>query len=412
MGWARPLFPAPGLLHADGIDHVVDTGCQKQRPPYTTRTCGEPALLARSYTFVERWPFLSWHLVMENKSGTCNLYRHKAVCCAMAGEFTDLFVERPVREVVASFLHGCHLRPCRAIDLGANNGWMTAYMLAMGSHVISVEPATDLAAAIEETAVLNCWSPRSVVVNRFACTGKRDSPCPNPTWPTKMGHRAGGRPEGVQHQVAGVQLQELLLGQGLAAKAWPSLPRSPPAHPAHFDLIKMDGDGPEEGWLLGTAALIESGAITVGTITFEASAFTSFSPKTLRRYQRTLGYNVLRLDFADDRRFLGARGWDLFSPNGTTARLDRFGALPRDSVEEELFSVRAMRHVWRAKPNLSVVDWRAMLRVEAAQVRPWALLQFVLTRERILDPVWGGKRKRSTHWKQSHFEPRGDGLDR
>ena len=47
---------------------------------------------------------------------------------------------------------------------------MTSYMLALGSHVISAEPAADLAAAIRATATtLNCWSDRSVVVDRFAC---------------------------------------------------------------------------------------------------------------------------------------------------------------------------------------------------------------------------------------------------
>eukprot|EP00966_Prymnesium_polylepis_P073333 1702611-Prymnesium_polylepis.2 len=46
---------------------------------------------------------------------------------------------------------------------------MTAHMLSLGAHVISVEPQPDLAAAVRETALLNCWTERSLVLNSFAC---------------------------------------------------------------------------------------------------------------------------------------------------------------------------------------------------------------------------------------------------
>ena len=45
----------------------------------------------------------------------------------------------PLLQVAYSFLHSCGARrPCRAIDLGANAGWMTAAMLSMGAFVVSV----------------------------------------------------------------------------------------------------------------------------------------------------------------------------------------------------------------------------------------------------------------------------------
>ena len=46
---------------------------------------------------------------------------------------------------------------------------MSSYMLALCAHVISVEPASDLAAAVNDTVKLNCWAERSVVINAYAC---------------------------------------------------------------------------------------------------------------------------------------------------------------------------------------------------------------------------------------------------
>ena len=43
------------------------------------------------------------------------------------------------------FSPDCGRRKCRSLDLGANNGWMTAYMLQLGSHVVAVEPSVDFA---------------------------------------------------------------------------------------------------------------------------------------------------------------------------------------------------------------------------------------------------------------------------
>lgn len=110
---------------------------------------------------------------METKPGSCNLYGDTDVCCDMASPRVEEFVERHTTEVLASFLSDCTMRGtddvCHAADLGANNGWMTAYMLSLGAHVVSVEPQPDLAQAVRETAILNCWANKSIVFNSFAC---------------------------------------------------------------------------------------------------------------------------------------------------------------------------------------------------------------------------------------------------
>ena len=421
MGWGPALFPSPTTVNADGRAHVVNLRCQAQRAVTRTRICGPEGLWNRSYTLPERWPFLPFHLVMEEHAGACDLYLHTQVCCAMASELIDIFVEAQVRQVIASFLHGCDRRPCRSVDLGANNGWMTSYMLALGSHVISVEPAADLAAAIRATATLNCWSDRSVVVDRFACAANNGDHryCPGPNgWPGAFGHRAGGTPQGLGARLprsGKVVLRELLLGEGRAARDFPALPRANGA-PPHFDLLKLDGDGPEELWLHEIARLITSLQISVGTITFEATGHVVADRRcpgwcdVFANFQR-MGFAVLRLDFQDERRFVDSRGWDLYSPNGTFARIDRHGALPRDALEQELLGVRAMRHVWQVHPNLTRSEWTTLLQ-QSKHVRPRSVMQFVLTREApLLYPAFGSRRERSLHWRASRPALRGDGFD-
>ena len=62
---------------------------------------------------------------MENVSGACDYYRNSEPCCRIAGlhprgEFPEGMIERPVREVIISFLSGCAMRPggCHAVDFG------------------------------------------------------------------------------------------------------------------------------------------------------------------------------------------------------------------------------------------------------------------------------------------------------
>ena len=41
--------------------------------------------------------------------------------------------------------------------------------------------------------------------------------------------------------------------------------------PRHYDLLKLDGDGPEGGWMSAIERLITRGLITVGAITLEGN---------------------------------------------------------------------------------------------------------------------------------------------
>ena len=163
--------------------------CQRQRPDVLSCSA---ELLSRAYTLPARWPFDALHLVMEFTPGQCDLYARKAAafCCTLGS--TRGIVASPgdpephVLEAIASFLSHCQRRPahrrCRALDLGANNGWMSAYMMQLGSHVVSVEPASDFARALNETAAVNCWADRLMVYNARACVGREPrcmapSPC-------------------------------------------------------------------------------------------------------------------------------------------------------------------------------------------------------------------------------------------
>ena len=152
--------------------------CQLQRAG--APSCSDE-LISRSYTLPPRWPFGAFHLVMEFTPGTCDLYSRRAsyFCCTLGSVRSNIDPpgdpESHVLEAIASFLSHCQLRgvhrPCRSLDLGANNGWMSAYMMQLGSRVVSVEPAADLARALNETAVVNCWVDRLILYNARACVG-------------------------------------------------------------------------------------------------------------------------------------------------------------------------------------------------------------------------------------------------
>jgi FkbM family methyltransferase len=369
--------------------------CQSVADRLNARWCGDAAQLARSYTLQPRWPFDAWHLVMETVPGTCDLYAYRArtFCCRLAGELKE--PERHIREFIASSLHDCARRPCRSLDLGANNGWMTAYMLQLGSHVVAVEPAVDFAWAIRETARLNCWESRLQVVNARAWAAKAEMECKTPTNASRCGAdgwRYGNRygvPQLLRrlgprclnalglpanYTVRGVALQELLHqaagGSGV------------------IDLIKMDADGPEGTWLQELEMLLRGGTLRVDHIVVEGH---DLSPNVMRRLQSVHGYTVLRLDEHDGRRWIQPTGWDALSRPLSFERLDRFASEHRVSdalvhhssphfrlpngtkllpaadnvsrleLEEELLAIRAMRHVFRVKPNMSLQGWVTLL---------------------------------------------------
>ena len=449
-------------------------------------------LLNRSYTMEARWPFEPFHLVMETEPRRCDLYSPRAsnFCCNFGHA-----VEREVQEAIASFISGSDCtrktgqRPCRAVDLGANNGdvgleaataaaaaatdrklesalagWFSMMMLQMGAHVLSVEPQSDLARAVLESAAVNCWAHRSTVINARACTSKHlltrgdHLGCMNPLnvsacsyygwrWGDMYGDTtlrksnkhlgaACSAAVGLPDVVEGVSLREILL-EHAHGRQWQGTGRfkrgstrpwrehtttdaasaSPPPAPASsadapmIDLIKMDADGPEGDWLREIDELMTTGQLRVGSIVVEGS---NLDPRLMARYQRVHGFTFYRLDFLDGRRLITPEGWDSLSPRGTYARLDRFAAqhliddayigkysvsrvfrtrngsaptwkpagdgVGRLQLEDELLAIRHMRHVYRAKANLSVQAWTTLLNPLQAKGWPpsWAMTRHEL----------------------------------
>ena len=350
--------------------------CALPSPPLPRPSCAEATdeLYSRSYPLPRHWPFGQIHLVMEKSSRSCDLYIDESFCCDMAANDVEA-IEGHVREAIASVLVGCHRRPCRAIDLGANNGWMTASMLDLGAVVVSVEPQPDLASSVSETARVNCWSERLTVLNRFACpweleSGRASDSCLEPrrlgSKVSNLPYRSGGGPS---RKAAAMLLGSSTPGIDLDDVIYHGVNRSAPLH---VDLIKADGDGPELGWLRTLLQMLRADPakrprLTVDCICVEAqvghnrSSLVRAFATVLEKYERE-GYETFRLDTHDFRRLITTRGFDAFSPPDTIAPLGRVrGPLPRDALEEEILGLRAMRHVWRIKPNLTRDQWEDIL---------------------------------------------------
>lgn len=109
------------------------------------------------------------------------------------------------------------------------------------------------------------------------------------------------------------------------------------------------------------------------------------SPELLHTFDTSHGFTTYRLDNGDGRRWMTREGWDRYSPRGTLLSLDRTRAerahidrqrvkytprsrfLPaadnvtRLELEEELFGVRSMKHVFRVKRNIGAQGWATVL---------------------------------------------------
>lgn len=337
-----------------------------------TRTCDDPtgSLYARAYALAPRWPFLNLpiYLIMEAEPSSCDFYRSSGPCCDWTRK-PEGMVEHSVREALVALLGRCALKnaaPCRAVDFGANNGWMSLFMLALGANVTSVEPASDFADAIGESARLNCWGERHRALNAFACErddrgNKRGCMRHRRAW---NGYRAGGGGrEGLRdklRETPGMTIAEILTGTAADGE----LPS--PAKPTriHYDLLKLDGDGPEGTWMRAIDRLMSARRISVSSILLEGN---NLDEATMVRFQSRHGFHIYRLDEADHRRHMTPDGWDDFSPKGSILNLTRSSSSgvgrvwARDALEEEIFGVRGMRHLWRVKDNLSKIEWNILL---------------------------------------------------
>ena len=384
--------------------------CKQRR--YAAPHCSE-ALLARSYTLPPRWPWGAFHLVMEFRANTCDLYTRgvaSSFCCGMSalnspsGGSGD--PESHVTEALASFLSHCARSSCRSIDFGANNGWMTGYMLSAGSHVLAVEPSQDFARAITDTGRLNCgWADRLTVHNARACTRSMGQKCLAPSacarcscggWRWGNGFGASQIDESHGEGCA----ERFGLPTNVSGLAFESLVWEAAAGTGEIDLIKMDADGPEGQWLKALKVMLHGDRpLRVRTIIVEASFV---NPETMHHFQNVLGYTVLRLDRHDARRSVTREGFDAYSAPGSIEPLDRLQKqhepidrlkckysppgphrsladnVPRTKLEDEWFAVRAMRHVFHIHPNTTVQGWATIMQPVLRCSYP---MQYVLTLE-------------------------------
>jgi hypothetical protein len=102
----------------------------------------------------------------------------------------------------------------------------------------------------------------------------------------------------------------------------------------HYELLKLDADGPEGSWLRSIDKLLSAGSVSIGAIVVEGP---HLHPSRVQRFQHVHGHTFYRLDDHDNRRFINVRGWDGYSPAGTFAPLDRLAMRGRSELEEELF---------------------------------------------------------------------------
>lgn len=293
-------------------------------------------------------------------------------------------------------------------------------MLDLGATVVSVEPQADLAAAIRETAALNCWSARSTVFNNFACScssttkscwDKGNKWCVRPRrpysdvglWRAEQG-QLSLQAAGTLPIVRGVGIDDLIF-HGLDNRI---------DTPHHLDFIKLDGDGPEYLLLESISRLLATfPKLTIDAILVEVQ-FEPRKPQKLDAFARSFhqlqsqyAFDVYRLDTHDFRRLVTSTGWDAFSPPGTIGALSRVrGALERDALEEELFGVRAMRHLWRIQRDLNQGQWRTILTPMHSRHRTF---EFLLVHRRV--PLiearfaWGGLGRVSPEARAAGWNP-------
>ena len=112
--------------------------------------------------------------------------------------------------------------------------------------------------------------------------------------------------------------------------------------------------------------------------------------EVVQKLAEEFGFDVFRLAMQDRRRQTTATGWDAFSPTGTYGQLGRVrGALPRDALEEEWLSARALRWLFRARRNLTTREWRTFL--SPVEPRKYPAMELLLVHRRVplleRDPV-------------------------
>jgi len=240
-------------------------------------------------------------------------------------------------------------------------------MLALGARVVAAEPAADIAAFLNESVTLNCFAEggRAVVVNAFVDA----DPTASGMRPMIKSYRAGIKPKSIILPPAKVVTADWML---LEALRQPEDVRAP----MEFDLVKLDADGPEGAWLERIEELVSQGLLRVKTCVVECNGCDG---ELLHKLQSVHGYHIYHLDMHVDRRFLNSKGIDIYSHFKPDPRLPHF--------VEELYGIRAMRHLYRYRQNMTLEEWNS----RPARLVRVAAPQYLLTHEPLVE-------YRKEHW--------------
>ena len=114
-------------------------------------------------------------MVLETKPGACDLFS-PGFCTRFAqNHYPNAPIDAPLLKMIIEATRGCgarqaYNRPCYAIDVGANIGFVTATLLQQGATVEAYEPQGDLATALRRTVALNGWESRAAVTHAAIVT--------------------------------------------------------------------------------------------------------------------------------------------------------------------------------------------------------------------------------------------------
>ena len=335
--------------------------------------CKPPkALLDRSYAFREHYPIPAFRLVLERAKGTCDLQKigHPEFCRALAnGNFFE--PEFHVREVFTSFLAGCGLKDCYSIDLGSNTGYTAAYMAAMGSKVVAVEPQPFLAEALTESAKVNCWDVE--VKNGFITHDD-----------AKKGTsiNVGSTVNGWRPVCWDVNPSVCLRRTGV--NTLPLVGISDLVRGKKVDMVKVDIDSIDLCIMGKMLEMIKAKETEIENIVVEANG-PRFHKGTscpdvvdlMFAYQRA-GYHIYRLNCHMDVRFFDSYGYDVYSG---MKPIDWSGISP---LLQEVYSQRLMRYAVKIKDEPDRSKWTAGIDWTWSYDAP----QYMLTKQKLEEPIW------------------------
>lgn len=329
------------------------------RPPQTQQCTAQGGVRAPHF-----YPFPEFNMVVGKTDTSCEFV---ASTCEDFSAGRTGYPEGFVRETIASFLVPCLQRPCLALDLGSNVGYVSSYMLALGAKVVSVEPQLDLARTLESTARVNCWSDRLIVHNAYVSWKPEDEG-------NTMTRAHLWRPDDTAAR-----------NDKLIEKPYFVLPTFLNTT-TYIDFIKLDIDSYETEIVSFFADYIAQNTFRFGSLIFEVNLGHNVDKlaNALHKFQAELGYDIYKMNQHEQRRWFDSAGKDVYQP-GTRAYADT-------PWYEERYSMRFMRFILFIKQMPSVSAWKECLlqgikKREDDVGRKSFTNSFLITREQLMEPA-------------------------